>query len=126
MSSGELRRHLKERLPEYMIPGLYVEMERLPLTANGKVDRRALPAPEGQRPQLEERYVEPRTAVEQTLAVVWREVLRVERVGVQDNFFELGGDSILAIQVVSKAAKRECTSRRGNSSRISASRNWRR
>ena len=98
---GELRAYLRERLPEYMVPSWFVRMERLPLTPNGKVDRRALPAPE--RGVEGGRYVAPRTELEGVLAGIWSEVLGVERVGVEDNFFELGGDSILSIQVVSRA-----------------------
>ncbi|MBV9774988.1 MAG: amino acid adenylation domain-containing protein, partial [Gemmatimonadetes bacterium] len=101
---GELRGFLRERVPEYMVPSAFVVLERLPLNANGKVDRRALPAPEG-RPELEGEYVAPRTPAEIALAAVWAEVLRVERVGIHDNFFELGGDSILSIQVVSRARR---------------------
>src|SRR3982074_2385622 len=99
----ELRRGMAERLPEYMVPAVWVEMESLPLNASGKVDRRRLPEPE-----WEERggYEAPRDEVEEGLAEVWGEVLRVERVGVRDNFFELGGDSILSIQVVARCAER--------------------
>ncbi|HEX2271663.1 MAG TPA: amino acid adenylation domain-containing protein, partial [Pyrinomonadaceae bacterium] len=103
VSVTELRRYLKEQLPEYLIPAAYVTLRELPLTANGKVDRRALPAPEQSRPELEREYVAARTPVEEQLCRIWSEVLRVEQVGVYDNFFELGGDSILTIQVVSRA-----------------------
>jgi amino acid adenylation domain-containing protein/non-ribosomal peptide synthase protein (TIGR01720 family) len=99
--SSELRRYVREKLPEYMLPSAFVVMDALPLTPNGKVDRRALPAPEYVRPDAE--AVRPRSAVEEVLAKIWMEVLRLERVGVQDNFFELGGDSILSIQIVAKA-----------------------
>ncbi len=98
-----VRGYLKERVPEYMVPAAVVVMERLPLTANGKVDRGALPAPEGVRPELATAYVAPRTAVEEELARIWGEVLGLERVGVADNFFELGGDSILSIQIIARA-----------------------
>ncbi|HWS86509.1 MAG TPA: amino acid adenylation domain-containing protein [Pyrinomonadaceae bacterium] len=99
--SAELRRHLLGRLPEYMVPGLYVELEALPLTPNGKVDRKALPAPEASR--RAEELVLPRTPAEELLAGIWREVLGAAEVGVTDNFFELGGDSILSIRIISKA-----------------------
>ncbi|NPD30167.1 phosphopantetheine-binding protein, partial [Corallococcus exiguus] len=102
---GELRRALKSRLPEYMVPSAFVPLEALPLTSNGKVDRKALPEPEGVRPELARQYVAPRTEVEKTLAEVWAQVLGLDRVGVQDNFFELGGDSILSLQVVSRAKR---------------------
>ena len=93
----------KQRLPEYMVPSVFVTLDELPLTPNGKVDRRALPEPGHERPELEGGYVAPRTAVEEALAGIWSEVLGVEEVGIYDNFFELGGDSILSIQIVSKA-----------------------
>jgi amino acid adenylation domain-containing protein len=95
-----LRRHLRETLPDYMVPAAFVALEALPLTRNGKLDRAALPAPEYGDV---ERYAEPRTPVETLLAGIWAEVLRLERVGVGEGFFELGGDSILSIQVVSRA-----------------------
>ena len=100
----DLRTRLRERLPEHMVPGAFVVLERLPLNANGKVDRRALPAPD--RAAAGEDYVAPRTAVEEILCEVWAGVLKLERVGVAENFFEVGGDSILAIQVVSRARRR--------------------
>ncbi|HEX8355027.1 MAG TPA: amino acid adenylation domain-containing protein, partial [Pyrinomonadaceae bacterium] len=91
-----LRRYLKGRLPDYMIPSAFVALDRLPLTPSGKVDRRRLPSPGGARPQLEQTYVAPRTALERMLCEMWRDVLRVDEVGVHDNFFALGGDSIHA------------------------------
>ncbi|NBC43821.1 amino acid adenylation domain-containing protein, partial [Corallococcus exiguus] len=102
---GELRRALQSRVPEYMVPAIFVPLEALPLTSNGKVDRKALPEPEGVRPELARQYVAPRTEVEKTLVEVWAQVLGLDRVGVQDNFFELGGDSILSLQVVSRAKR---------------------
>jgi amino acid adenylation domain-containing protein/non-ribosomal peptide synthase protein (TIGR01720 family) len=101
-SVGELRSHLAARLPEYMIPAAFVLLPALPLTANGKVDRRALPSPESSAP-AREGYVEPRTPVEEKLAAIWAEVLRTPSPGIHDNFFHLGGDSILSIQIVSRA-----------------------
>jgi amino acid adenylation domain-containing protein/non-ribosomal peptide synthase protein (TIGR01720 family) len=98
-----LRRFLSELLPDYMVPSAFLLLDRLPLTANGKVDRRALPRME--RSALDERYVAPRTRVEQALAEIWAEILGVDSVGVHDNFFELGGDSILSIQVASRATR---------------------
>ena len=100
--SVALRNHLKDRLPDYMVPSAVVVLERLPLTPNGKVDRRALPAVEGAR-AVDEAYLAPRTETEQRLAAIWQEVLRVERIGVNDNFFDLGGHSLLATQVISRA-----------------------
>ena len=98
-----LRQGLLQRLPEYMIPASFVQLEELPLTANGKLDRRALPDPDHQRPALETERVAPRTAVEETLVRIWSEVLGLSEVGIHDNFFELGGDSILSIQIVARA-----------------------
>jgi acyl carrier protein len=99
--SEELRRYLQERLPDYMIPGIFVRLEALPLTANGKVDRKALPAPERNDHSLR-RYVKPRTPVEEMLCNIWAEVLEIETVGTADNFFELGGHSLLATQMISR------------------------
>jgi amino acid adenylation domain-containing protein len=95
----ELRRFMLEKLPEYMVPSVFVTLEALPLSPNGKVDRRALPAPDGARPEMETVYVAPRGEAERTIAAIWREVLRVEQVGVNDNFFDLGGHSLLVVQV---------------------------
>jgi len=98
----ELRRLLGEQLPEYMVPSAFVLLDTMPLTPSGKVDRRALPAPKGTRPVLEEAYVPPRDPVEEVLAAVWMDVLHIERVGVHDHFFEMGGHSLLATQVISR------------------------
>ncbi|NYD44509.1 amino acid adenylation domain-containing protein/non-ribosomal peptide synthase protein (TIGR01720 family) [Actinomadura luteofluorescens] len=102
----ELRGFVGGRLPEYMVPAVFVWLGSLPLTVNGKVDRGALPVPEGERPRLGERFVEPRSSAERVLAEVWGEVLGVSRIGVHDNFFTLGGDSITSIVVMSRAARR--------------------
>jgi amino acid adenylation domain-containing protein len=99
--AGELTNALRETLPEYMVPSVFVVLEALPLTANGKVDRRALPAPEEADFQRG-RYVEPRTELERRLCEIWREILGVERVGIEDSFFALGGHSLLATRVVSR------------------------
>jgi amino acid adenylation domain-containing protein/non-ribosomal peptide synthase protein (TIGR01720 family) len=98
----ELRRTLEARLPEYMVPSAFVIRDALPLTQNGKIDRKALVASD-ERPAVEHAYVEPRTPEEKTLAGIWQSVLSVERVGIHDNFFELGGDSIISIQVIARA-----------------------
>jgi amino acid adenylation domain-containing protein/non-ribosomal peptide synthase protein (TIGR01720 family) len=100
---GELREHLKRTLPDYMIPAAFVFLERLPLTAHGKIDRKALPAPVGMQRDPARDYMPPATPTEIRLAAIWERVLRLERVSAADNFFELGGDSILIIQVVSLA-----------------------
>ncbi len=95
-----LRVHLKASLPEYMVPAAFVLLAQLPLTANGKVDRRALPAPEFGASA--DQYAPPRTPTEEVLCGIWAEVLRLERVGIHNNFFELGGHSLLATQVISR------------------------
>jgi acyl carrier protein len=97
-----LRRHLEEQLPEYMIPSAFVMLDALPLTSNGKVDKRALTAPDSLRPELAESYMAPRTEVERVITSVWQEVLKIESVGINDNFFDLGGNSLLAIQAHDK------------------------
>jgi amino acid adenylation domain-containing protein len=99
----ELRRFLLERLPEHMAPSLFIPLERMPLSSSGKIDRRALPEPDAARPELAETFAPPEGPTELTLAETWAEVLQVERVGRNDNFFALGGDSILSLQVLSKA-----------------------
>ncbi|NJC74321.1 non-ribosomal peptide synthetase, partial [Planosporangium thailandense] len=101
-SPAALRGALKETLPDYMVPTAFVVLAALPKTTSGKVDRRALPAPEGPQ-EAETPYVAPRTPVERALAEVWAGVLGHDLVGVDDNFFSLGGDSILSIQLVSRA-----------------------
>ena len=101
-TATELRRFLKQKLPDYMIPSAFVLLEVLPLTPNGKVDRRTLPAPNSVRPEMEAAFVAPRTSVEEVLAEIWAEVLGLEQVGIYDNFFELGGNSLLSVQIVSK------------------------
>lgn len=99
---SEIRNHLKQQLPDYMIPSAFVMLDALPLTTGGKVDRRALPAPGDARPGLEEGFVAPRTPTEEVLAAIWAEVLGLKQVGVHDNFFDLGGHSLLATQVISR------------------------
>ena len=101
-SANELRVFLKQKLPEYMLPSVFVLLDSLPRTPNGKVDRRALPVPDQSRPELESLFVAPRTAVEDVLAHIWTDVLKLDKVGIHDNFFELGGHSLLATQVVSR------------------------
>ena len=102
-NASELRAFLNGRLPEYMTPSAFVFLNRLPLTANGKLDRGALPAPDESRPDGANVFVAPRNAIEQMLAKIWSSVLGIERVGVHDNFFDLGGDSILSIQIIARA-----------------------
>jgi len=99
---SELRHHLKAKLPEYMVPAVFMMLDQMPLSPNGKVDRRALPAPDQARPDLAASYVAPRTATEEVMEAIWAEVLGLEPVGINDNFFELGGHSLLATQVMSR------------------------
>ncbi|MFI2612139.1 amino acid adenylation domain-containing protein [Kitasatospora sp. NPDC018619] len=106
--AAELRAHLEGVLPRYMVPAVLVELAALPLNSNGKVDRRALPAPAPEAARGSG-HVAPRNPVEEALAEVWAQVLRVDRVGVEDNFFDLGGDSILSIQVVTRARQKGIT-----------------
>ncbi|NER83043.1 MAG: non-ribosomal peptide synthetase, partial [Leptolyngbya sp. SIO1D8] len=101
-SVSDLRNFLREKRPEYMMPGSFIFLKELPLKPNGKVDRQSLPEPNQIRPELAETFVAPRNEVEQTLATIWQEMLQVEKVGVNDNFFELGGHSLLVVQVHSK------------------------
>ncbi|MEP7338238.1 MAG: phosphopantetheine-binding protein, partial [Acidobacteriota bacterium] len=98
---SELRAYLMEHLPGYMMPSAFVFLEALPLTANGKLDRKALPAPDRSRAGSGTEYVAPATPTEKELAQIWTKILLVEQVGAQDNFFESGGHSLLATQLVS-------------------------
>ncbi|MEH2391354.1 MAG: amino acid adenylation domain-containing protein [Nostoc sp.] len=99
---SQLRRFLKQQLPDFMVPTIFMALEAMPLTPNGKVDRKALPEPDASRPELEANYVAPRTPIEQQITDIWMQVLNVKRVGIYDNFFELGGYSLIGIQVVSR------------------------
>ena len=102
-TAGELRAWLSARLPDYMLPRWFVPLDILPLTAQGKVDRRALPEPSGERPELVQQYVAPLPGDEASLAAIWCRVLGVDRVGRHDNFFDLGGDSIRSVQILGQA-----------------------
>lgn len=99
---AELKSHLRSRVPEYMVPSVFVELSALPLTSNGKVNRQALPLPDDARPDLETGYVAPCTAVEQRLAKIWRETLGIDKVGLEDDFFDLGGHSLLAVKLFAR------------------------
>jgi thioesterase domain-containing protein/acyl carrier protein len=105
LTASELRKYLKTKLPEYMVPSALIGLDRLPLNANGKVDRSALPAPQIGGRESEGVYAAPRSVNEQRLAQIWAEVLKVERVGVHDNFFIAGGHSLLAIRLLSLMSK---------------------
>jgi amino acid adenylation domain-containing protein len=102
VNGNDLRSYLKQRLPEYMVPSAFLVLDEMPLTASGKVDRRRLPAPDGNQSERGESYVVPSTAAEELVAGIWAEVLDLERVGVNDNFFDLGGHSLLATQVTTR------------------------
>jgi len=101
----ELRRFLAQRLPDYMIPSVFLMLDTLPRTPTGKVDRRALPAPDNSRPELHTSFVAPRTPVEKELAKIWANVLSLDQVGIHDSFFDLGGHSLAATRVVSRVIK---------------------
>jgi len=98
-----LREHVRSRLPEHMVPAAFVALDTFPLTQNGKLDRRALPAPDPAARSREDAFVPPRNTVEAILAAIWADVLRTERVGIHDRFFDLGGDSILSLQIVARS-----------------------
>ncbi|MFZ0538832.1 MAG: amino acid adenylation domain-containing protein, partial [Candidatus Sulfotelmatobacter sp.] len=99
---GDLRAYLSEHLPAYMIPSIFVVMEKLPLSPNGKIDRKALPPPEQGRVEIAGTFVAPRDPLEQMLAQIWSEILSVQRIGIHDNFFELGGHSLLAVRIMAE------------------------
>lgn len=101
-AADDLRRHLKDRLPDYMVPASFVLLPALPRTTGGKVDRRALPAPHQERPETGRPFVAARTPLEDSLAQLWRDVLRIERIGVHDHFFELGGNSIQGAVLINR------------------------
>ncbi|MWC27750.1 non-ribosomal peptide synthetase [Paenibacillus sp. MMS18-CY102] len=101
-SVRELKAYVQSRLPDYMTPSSWVEMEQWPLTPNGKIDRRALPNPSMSRLSLELPYVEPKTEIEIEIAAIWADILEYDRVGIEDNFIELGGNSILTTQVLTR------------------------
>ena len=103
--TSELKALLKKKLPDYMVPAYFVALEKLPLMPNGKIDRRALPAPDGTRPELEEAHIAPRDDLERRLAQVFEKLLGVQSVGIRDNFFDLGGHSLLAVRLVSEIEK---------------------
>ncbi|HEY9857485.1 MAG TPA: non-ribosomal peptide synthetase, partial [Stenomitos sp.] len=102
VDASELRVHLKAQLPEYMVPSYFVSLEQLPLSPNGKVDRRALPEPERGVGARSGTYVAPRSPVEEVLAAIWGEVLDIEQVGIEDNFFDIGGHSLLLVAILSR------------------------
>ncbi|MCB9183926.1 MAG: amino acid adenylation domain-containing protein [Flavobacteriales bacterium] len=102
LSTNELRKHLASLLPDYMQPSAFVAVKELPRTPSGKIDRKALPAPDVKRPELDVAFAAPQTTVQKTLANVWADLLGIDRVGIDDNFFDLGGNSLLSIQAVAQ------------------------
>jgi amino acid adenylation domain-containing protein len=102
LSTNDLRKHLAARLPDYMQPSAFVAVQELPRTPSGKIDRKALPAPDVKRPDLDVAFAAPTTDVQKTLANVWADLLGIDRVGIDDNFFDLGGNSLLSIQCVAQ------------------------
>jgi acyl carrier protein len=103
---GELREHLRRRLPEYMVPSAFVEMDQLPLNHSGKVDRKKLPDVEGVTSRKAEDIVPPRTETERYIAEIWQEFLKVDKVSVEDNFFDIGGHSLMVVQIQARLASR--------------------
>jgi acyl carrier protein len=104
-SHDDIRHTLTQKLPNYMIPSAFVVLESFPLTANGKLNRAALPAPDEARPKLQKVFVAPRTESEKEIAEIWSSVLKLNKIGIHDDFFELGGHSLLATQVVARVRK---------------------
>jgi amino acid adenylation domain-containing protein len=104
IDKSDLRRYLQSKLPDYMLPGYYLELDNMPLTPNGKIDRKSLPGISGED-LIRREYIAPTTVQEIKLAKIWEEVLKVEKVGITDNFFELGGHSLIIVQVINKAFK---------------------
>jgi acyl carrier protein len=102
---SEMRRFLADKLPDYMIPATFITLDALPLTDTLKVDRKALPEPNGLRPEIAASYAAPRNSVEEALVKIWAEVLDLHKVGVHDNFFDLGGHSLAATRVISRVVK---------------------
>ena len=102
LSINSLRYFLKEKVPDYMIPNIFIRLDRLPLNPNGKVDKKALPEPEGLRPEMDTVYRAPSNDIENVIAGIWQDVLGVDKIGIHDNFFDLGGHSIKATQAVTR------------------------
>jgi acyl carrier protein len=105
LNPAEIKAYLKTLLPEYMVPTAIVILTEMPMSPNGKIDRRNLPEPEQIRPAIDTEYQGTSSALEQVLAIIWADILGIDRVGAQDNFFELGGHSLLATQLVSRIRK---------------------
>jgi amino acid adenylation domain-containing protein len=106
LSINQIKESIRTQLPEYMIPSVFVFMERLPLTPNGKIDRKRLPEPEAGRPELEARFIAARNASERMLVTLWQELLGIETIGIHDNFFDLGGHSLLVVEMHARLTER--------------------
>jgi iturin family lipopeptide synthetase A/iturin family lipopeptide synthetase C/tyrocidine synthetase-3 len=102
LNAAELRVHLAQELPAYMLPQHFIRLDKMPLTSNGKIDRKALPAPTSDNLAISHDFVRPHTETEKALAVIWTELLKVDSIGINDSFFDLGGHSLLAIKAVSR------------------------
>jgi amino acid adenylation domain-containing protein/FkbM family methyltransferase len=102
LTPAVLRKNLRERLPQYMVPAAFIMMEMFPLTSNGKIDRKALPAFSPETSQLSQDFVSPRTDIEKTLAAIWTDLMKIERIGIHDDFFDLGAHSLMAVRAVSR------------------------
>ena len=102
---SEIRKYLKDKLPDYMMPSAFVLLETLPLTPTGKLDRRALPKPDQSRPVLDKAFVAPQDPMELQLTKIWEKILGIRPIGVKDNFFDLGGDSLRAVQLITQIEK---------------------
>jgi len=101
-TASDLKGYLREQLPDYMVPDIFIQLETMPLTPSAKIDRAVLPAPDATRPEMERAYVAPSTPTEEALAALCAELLAIERVGIYDSFFDLGGHSLLATQLISR------------------------
>ena len=99
---NDLRKFLKDKLPDYMMPSAFVQMKIFPRTPSGKIDKRNLPKPEFKRPELDSIYIEPKTDLEKTFSKIWGSLLKIDKVGTNDNFFDLGGNSLMALQMIAK------------------------
>ncbi|WP_394773118.1 amino acid adenylation domain-containing protein [Flavobacterium sp.] len=104
INHSDLRQYLKNQLPEYMIPGFFVELPQIPLTSNGKIDRKALPGISGED-AIQNEYVAPQNEVQERLAIIWQEILKFDKIGITDNFFELGGHSLLIVKAINRIKK---------------------
>jgi thioesterase domain-containing protein/acyl carrier protein len=104
-SAGEMRRQMRSHLPDFMIPGVIITLDAMPLTPNGKVDKKALPAPDASRPDREHDHIPPRDPLETQLTELWEKVFEIHPIGIRDNFFDLGGHSLLAVRIFSQVEK---------------------